>query len=402
MSAIDRHTGMPSSSAPSAPSAPVSARAASRAGRAATGTDQLHALQQALHTLLAPLEYPDWQTWQVDVHGRLLALTGADALCVFTPLATGPAAWYAPHLSDAELARYAVRAAADRTWDVIEDGYAALGRDVAHEDELLPRAALETSAFYHEFLRPNRILDIVTAGAAFGGAQPARLHFSNRRRRSAAEAAARRALVQTVLPAFRAGLAIWHQLGERRAQLAGMLDTLGDAVLLYDPSGALVHANPAAARLLEGPDAARLRTEAQSAAWAVTAVARRAGRGPAGAAATVTTAGAATRSVRTSGRVLQLRAALAPAWVLGREPGVLVTVDVSTPRAPDEAELRARYGLTARELEVARLVAEGLSNIAIAERLGVSFFTARNHVERLLAKLGADSRARAGAILREA
>jgi len=77
-------------------------------------------------------------------------------------------------------------------------------------------------------------------------------------------------------------------------------------------------------------------------------------------------------------------------------------VDVATPRAPDAAELRARYGLTARELEVARLVAEGLSNNAIAERLGVSFFTARNHVERLLAKLGADSRARAGAILREA
>ena len=397
----DRQT-VPSPAVP--PVAPSRGRASGSrsAARTVPGPDALRALQQTLHTLLAPLEYPDWQTWQADVHGRLLELTGADALCVFTPLVPGPAAWYAPHVPDDELARYAVRAAADPTWDVIEHGYAALGQDIAHEDELLPRAALETSAFYHEFLRPNRIFDIVTAGVDFGGPQPARLHLSSRRRRSAAEIASQRQLLESVLPAFRAGLVLWRQLGQRRAQLAAMLDALGDAVLLYDPSGALVHANPAAARLLDGPDAGRLRSEAQSAAWAVSAVARRAERGPAGTKPTVTTAGSATRSVRTGGRVLQLRAALAPAWVLGREPGVLVTVDVATPRAPDAAELRARYGLTARELEVARLVAEGLSNNAIAERLGVSFFTARNHVERLLAKLGADSRARAGAILREA
>src|SRR5688500_5770595 len=187
MSAIDRQVGEPSAAAPSAsspaPSAPARP-AAPRAGRLA-GTEQLRALEQTLHILLAPLEYPDWQTWQADVLGRLMALTGADALCVYTPLASGPSAWYSPHVSDAELARYAVRVAADPTWDVIEHGYAALGRDVAHEDELLPRAALETSAFYHEFLRPNRIFDIVTAGTSFGGAAPARLHFSNHRRRSA-------------------------------------------------------------------------------------------------------------------------------------------------------------------------------------------------------------------------
>ncbi|MFJ3666852.1 ATP-binding protein [Streptomyces sp. NPDC090106] len=48
--------------------------------------------------------------------------------------------------------------------------------------------------------------------------------------------------------------------------------------------------------------------------------------------------------------------------------------------------------LTAREREVAALVAEGLSNRQIAERLVISKRTADTHVERILAKLGITSR----------
>jgi len=43
---------------------------------------------------------------------------------------------------------------------------------------------------------------------------------------------------------------------------------------------------------------------------------------------------------------------------------------------------------TKRELEVAGLVAEGLTNREIAERLTISLRTAQGHVERLLGKLG--------------
>lgn len=48
--------------------------------------------------------------------------------------------------------------------------------------------------------------------------------------------------------------------------------------------------------------------------------------------------------------------------------------------------------LTPRELEVARLVAEGLSNQDIAERLVISRRTAEEHVSKVLRKLGASSR----------
>jgi len=51
--------------------------------------------------------------------------------------------------------------------------------------------------------------------------------------------------------------------------------------------------------------------------------------------------------------------------------------------------------LTERELDVLRLVADGLSNKEIALRLSISTYTARNHTVNILGKLGVDNRLRA-------
>jgi ATP/maltotriose-dependent transcriptional regulator MalT len=58
----------------------------------------------------------------------------------------------------------------------------------------------------------------------------------------------------------------------------------------------------------------------------------------------------------------------------------------------------APFGLSARELEVLGLVAQGLSNQGIAETLVLSEHTVRRHVANILRKMGAPSRAAAAAL----
>jgi DNA-binding NarL/FixJ family response regulator len=60
--------------------------------------------------------------------------------------------------------------------------------------------------------------------------------------------------------------------------------------------------------------------------------------------------------------------------------------------APDPRTAGALAALTDREREVLALVAQGLSNEEIAERLVLSRATARTHVSRVLAKVGARDR----------
>jgi PAS domain S-box-containing protein len=52
-------------------------------------------------------------------------------------------------------------------------------------------------------------------------------------------------------------------------------------------------------------------------------------------------------------------------------------------------------GLSSREIEVLTLLAEGLSTKTLAERLGISHFTVRNHIQNILVKLELHSKAQA-------
>jgi DNA-binding NarL/FixJ family response regulator len=67
---------------------------------------------------------------------------------------------------------------------------------------------------------------------------------------------------------------------------------------------------------------------------------------------------------------------------------------LAPPRAafPDEDASSMVEGLTPREIDVLELVAQGLPNKAIAERLGISYQTVKFHLASITGKLGAANR----------
>jgi DNA-binding NarL/FixJ family response regulator len=75
-------------------------------------------------------------------------------------------------------------------------------------------------------------------------------------------------------------------------------------------------------------------------------------------------------------------------------PDDIVTPDTATSTGGMERALEA---LSDREREVLVLVAQGLTNKEIAERLTISENTARNHVSRMLEKLRLARRSEAAA-----
>lgn len=69
---------------------------------------------------------------------------------------------------------------------------------------------------------------------------------------------------------------------------------------------------------------------------------------------------------------------------------------------PGDPTGRVGATLTGREREALHLLAEGISTGEMTVRLGVSYNTVRNHVQRILAKLGARSKLEAVVIARRA
>lgn len=84
--------------------------------------------------------------------------------------------------------------------------------------------------------------------------------------------------------------------------------------------------------------------------------------------------------------VAALRAVVAGLAAL--DPALIARLPGSAPAAPVER-------LTPREAEVLALLAEGLANRAIAQRLGISEHTVKFHLNAILGKLGAQSRTEA-------
>jgi DNA-binding NarL/FixJ family response regulator len=79
------------------------------------------------------------------------------------------------------------------------------------------------------------------------------------------------------------------------------------------------------------------------------------------------------------------------AAVISRPP----SPDFADPGSPGARARRPPDGLTIREAEVLSLLASGLSNAEIAQRLYLSHATVKTHINRIFAKTGVRDRAQA-------
>lgn len=305
-------------------------------------------VEAAMKVLLSLAEASDVDGWRREVNQALRCLTGADVASFALPV--GPLGGRDPWVSDLP-ALHSRPAGADLDLEWLQEG--------AGQAAVAMRLDLPEGTAWHW------------------------LHFTTPRTEEELERVAR--LLRMVLPAFRAGIESWRRVIEHGRALRATLDVLREPAMLVAVDGRVRHVNPPAARLLEA-EASRGYLSAAAAR-----VARQALTG-------TEPVAAATVEMPSGGRYV-IEATPADGG-MGRDASALVTLRVAGAAALDDETLRARFGLTPREVEVARLVAAGLTNREVAARLGIREPTTRHHVEKVMGKLGVNARAKVGALLR--
>jgi len=88
------------------------------------------------------------------------------------------------------------------------------------------------------------------------------------------------------------------------------------------------------------------------------------------------------------------RRGIAPGYV-GKLLAAFATTDGERPESKPTATPSLVEPLSKRELQVLRLIAEGLSNQEIAARLVLSLNTVKGHTRKIYGKLGVNSRTQA-------
>ena len=83
------------------------------------------------------------------------------------------------------------------------------------------------------------------------------------------------------------------------------------------------------------------------------------------------------------------------ALLAARSGSVFLSNEVAISLETIVSQIKNRDVLSPKELEVARLIADGLSNQEIATRLVLGVTTIKTHVGRILAKLNVDNRGKA-------
>jgi DNA-binding CsgD family transcriptional regulator len=351
----------------------------------------LRQLEAALQLFLSPLEYERVTEWRRACRKTVERLLGADRSTFGLFCMDGePIGEQDPDLDPAILSYLAYYHQFDLGF---RDRRRELGLEVYHRDELYGPDHTR-SEIYNDWIVPYGVDDGLGlgVGTSASGLPAAFINFyhaaESRRRFGRREVF----LLRLLLPAFKAGIHTCRTLARHRDRWGRVLDDLGYAALVTDGRGA-IHQTPALQKLLtEDFEGATVSRAILSMVGGLTALARGRRKG-----AGHCSPDAMAHDVSTVHSTYRLRGSYIASDLHGS--AVIVLVNRLGSVLPSDAELRARFGLTVREAEVARLLARGSTNAMLSQALGISPHTAERHTERVLAKLGLHSRGAIAALL---
>jgi len=364
---------------------------------------QLGRLSALISVLLAPLDADSIDDWRRDSCRALGALVNGEQLYFLAAPLPGVDAMWTEGMSDTLRMAYSERFVEDEgTNRALRFGVTAFNQTsiVAGDWE-----GYRADILVNELFLPHGIHDTIgllsqVEAEGNGNGPWCRFHLGAARTPYGTELFGESglAMMRLAAPAFEAGVASIIAAGSWRSSLAATFDSLVTPAWVFSATAhKVVHRNASAGLLMnEDPEAASLEA-------AVTALARGLAQS---AEHTKSTAGnqwsvQATASVRTHTAAYVLRASYVAPARLGPGRTILVVARRTTPQPLDAEVLRARFGLSRRELEVAALVVDGFGIADISKRFGISVHTARRHLERLYRKLGVHSHLEAQRALRE-
>jgi DNA-binding CsgD family transcriptional regulator len=347
---------------------------------------ELAQIESALTILVSPLYHKNIIDWRIASRLAVERVIGADRSAGMLPCADEPLGECHPDLLPAVTDYISYY----HTLDVgLQVRRRELGLEVCHWSAVYDMRELVDTEIYNDFSQPNGMLDCTGLVYDFDPAlPPAALLYYHESEESRPFGERGLALLGLLMPAFKAGVQSCLRLSTRRAALGQLFDKIESALACFDAKGNVVQQNSAMTRLLSTePQRDRLLAQISAAANAMASTMRHTSRHLRGDAPK-----SPWRELRTSTKRYRLSASLLPAGLLAAQSMVVVALDVLDRQQVSDTDLRARYSLTPREIQIARLLATRYHTLEIADVLGMSVHTARRHTEHVLTKLGVHSR----------
>ena len=335
-------------------------------------------LQEGLKLLLSPLDYPDTVAWRRAICDHLLNWIHAEGVFVTLSKSAKPAMVGAGRWGADVQAEYIARWHNRSEIDLLRD---ARGLLAWVRQDVLSQSDFRRTAYFKEFCDPVRLNNAAGAVHRFEDGDRAVLHFTSSRFRDFRPGGRTVRLLHLLQPALMAGATALKAVpGRRRDDLDDSLP----AMALVSVDGRLLHSTPELGALFSDAQVgAGLRFLVREVGCEAGRLLKR--RSPHDRCTPSRTLNAGGSRFTISGTFTQQLTAL------GNAACVVVVTRRGVP-----VSAQAPHGLatlTARETDVAHLIANGFRNRDIAAALAVSEHTARRHTERVLRKLGVRSRA---------